>query len=121
MSEEEIKKQVSQYRNQIIAIIFVILALLISIYVINTFIRITKYGDKNNEYKSAIEKSKISALIILITTLYFAFIAYDAYKKDSTNTNLNYLIAVILVLIAAFMRFFTILDYGQVTGAEDII
>ncbi len=121
MTNEEIKRQVGRYKNQIIALIFTILALLISIYVIVTLIRITKYGDRNNEYKNILKNSQISSLIILIVTLYFAYIAYDTYKKNENNTNLNYLIAVLLVLIAAFIRFITLTNRGDVTGAEDIV
>ncbi len=121
MTETEIKEQIGRYKNQIIAIIFVILALLISIYVLNILIRIAKYGDRNNEYKDVIKKSQIASLIILITTLYFAYVAYDTYKKSETKANFNFLVAVIFVTIAAFIRFITITNNGDVTGAEDVI
>lgn len=121
MTEEEIRIQVGRYKNQIIAIVFVMLALLISIYVLNILIRITKNGDQNNEYQEVIRKSQISSLIVLLASLYFAYVAYETYKKSETKANLSFLIAVILVTIAAFIRFITITNNGDVTGAEDII
>lgn len=119
---EEARETIKQYKTQIIAVIFTILALFISIYVLADLIRVAKGEDPTgNLQKGAIQKSEISSLIILIVTLYFAYAAYKTYKKNPSQANFTFLIAVLFVLIAAFMRFLTITNSDTVSGVEDVI
>ena len=116
---EEARETIKQYKTQIIAVIFTILALFISIYVLADLIRVAKGEDPTgNLQKGAIQKSEISSLIV---TLYFSYAAYKTYKKNPSQANFTFLIAVLFVLIAAFMRFLTITNSDTVSGVEDVI
>lgn len=121
--DEQQRKLLYQYRNQLIGLILFIISLLISIYVINLLIKITKYGADAGEYKKIKDASTIASFIVLIVLLYFTYIGYQTYLKSKTKANLSFLIALILVLIAAFMRFITISSSitDDVSGAEDVI
>lgn len=120
--DEEKSEAIRQYKNQIIAVIFVILSLIISLFVLFDLIKIVRYGDKDNKLqKSTILRSEIASLIIVITTFYFAYLAYKTYKKSPTKANFTFLVASLLTLIAALMRFITIINSEDVEGIEDVI
>lgn len=104
MSDEN-KQIINSFKNQIIALIFALLAIIISISILNTFIKYYQNKATNEEYLKAQDKSKFVVLIYIVVTFYFAYIAYKNYKKNKTNTNFNFLVAVLLILIANVIRF----------------
>lgn len=116
-SEETIKK-LNSYKYQIVATFFVIIALLISITIIKDLYDQTLTGRNYN--KSIVKRSKIVALIILITTFYFLFVVYTNYVKNRNKDNFLFLVASELVALAAIIRFLNI-NKTDVSNEGDLI
>ncbi len=107
MNEESIYKQIRQYKDQIIAVFVVILALIIYLTVLDDLIKLAKGLKDESINKSILKRGEIIALLYLVVTIYFTYVAYKTYLKNKNNTNLNYLIALLLVLIACIIRYIT--------------
>lgn len=100
-NSEEIKR----YQTQILYLIIIIFAILISISVLKIFIDIAKgYTTYKKEEISILNRSKIAAIIVLFATIYFFNDALNTYKKNQNQTNLRFVIATMLVLIATILR-----------------
>ena len=100
-NSEEIKR----YQTQILYLIIIIFAILISISVLKIFIDIAKgYTTYKKEEINILNRSKIAAIIVLFATIYFFNDALNTYKKNQNQTNLRFVIATMLVLIATILR-----------------
>ena len=100
-NSEEIKR----YQTQILYLIIIIFAILISISVLKIFIDIAKgYTTYKKEEINILNRSKITAIIVLFATIYFFNDALNTYKKNQNQTNLRFVIATMLVLIATILR-----------------
>lgn len=100
-NSEEIKK----YHTQILFLIIIIFATLISISVLKIFIDIAKgYTTYKKEEMNILNRSKIATIIVLFAVIYFFNDALNTYKKNQNQTNLRFLIATMLVLIATILR-----------------
>lgn len=118
---EETTKKLKEYQIQIVVSFFIIIAVLISINVVNDLYYQTKTGDKNPQIqKNIYKKSKISSLIYLCAGLYFLYINFKTYMKNKTKSNLMFLIASELALVAALIRFMNIRK-NDVSNEGDII
>lgn len=118
---EETTKKLKEYQIQIVVSFFIIIAVLISINVVNDLYYQTKTGDRNPQIqKNIYKKSKISSLIYLCAGLYFLYITFKSYMKNKTKSNLMFLIASELALVAALIRFMNIRK-NDVSNEGDII
>ena len=100
-NSEEIKR----YQTQILYLIIIIFAILISISVLKIFIDIAKgYTTYEKEEINILNRSKIAAIIVLFATIYFFNDALNTYKKNQNQTTLRFVIATMLVLIATILR-----------------
>ena len=119
--DEETIKQLKSYQFQIVASFFIIIAIAISITVIQDLYLQTSRGySSSNINRRIIKKSRLSALILLIATFYFLYVTFTAYIKNKTKTNLVFLIATELGSIAVLMRYIAI-QKGTVQNEGDII
>ena len=109
-SEQHIKAKnslnlIGKYKKQIIFLIIAICSILISISVIKILIDIEKgFTTYKKEENKIIKKSKVAALLILISSIYFFSDSVKTYKKNQDRQSLNFIIATFLVLIAATIR-----------------
>lgn len=118
---QETTKKLKEYQTQIVVSFFVIIAVLISITVIKDLYYQTQTGDNNPQIqKNIYKKSKISSSIYLCAGLYFLYITFKSYMKNKTKSNLMFLIASELALVAAFIRFVNIRK-NNVSNEGDII
>ena len=113
------EEQLRSYKVQIVFSFFTLLALLISISVIKDLYYQTKYNTKNKEW-SIYQKSRLSSTILLIAAFYFVYISFKTYQKEKTNNNFYFLIASMLALIAAYIRFINITNQ-DVTNITDTL
>jgi cytochrome bd-type quinol oxidase subunit 2 len=113
------EEQLRSYKVQIVFSFFTILALLISISVIKDLYFQTKYNTKSGE-NLIYQKSKLSSTIVLIAAFYFVYISFKTYQKDKTNNNFYFLIASLLALIAAYIRYINI-NNQDVTNITDTL
>lgn len=119
--DEETLKQLKSYQFQIVASFFIIIAIAISITVIQDLYLQTARGYSSTDInRRIIKKSRLSALILLITTFYFLYVTFTAYIKNRTKANLVFLIATELGSIAVLMRYIAI-NKGTVQNEGDII
>ena len=96
---------IGKYKKQIIFLIIAICSILISISVIKILIDIEKgFTTYKKEENKIIKKSKVAALLILISSIYFFSDSVKTYKKNQDRQSLNFIIATFLVLIAATIR-----------------
>ena len=115
----EREEQLRSYKVQIVFSFFTLLALLISISVIKDLYFQTKYNTKSRE-NLIYQKSKLSSTIVLIAAFYFVYISFKTYQKDKTNNNFYFLIASLLALIAAYIRYINI-NNQDVTNITDTL
>ena len=113
------EEQLRSYKVQIVFSFFTLLALLISISVIKDLYYQTKYNTKNKAW-SIYQKSRLSSTILLIAAFYFVYISFKTYQKEKTNNNFYFLIASMLALIAAYIRFINITNQ-DVTNITDTL
>lgn len=122
MNQETIR-QINRYKTQIIFLIATIVSILISISIIKILIDIslgrTCYQREANKI---LYKSRISAIIILISIIYFLFDAIETYKKNQDNTSFAFLVATLLVLIAVSIRVLNLFNPStRVSNSNDVI
>lgn len=117
---EDSRKIILEYKTQIIVLLFSIIAIIISIIVINDLIKIEK-GDSNIDTNKVTKKSELSSLLFLLTSLFFAYTTYKNYIKNKTKSNFLYLIAVLLALIAATIRYITLKKENSIQGVDDVV
>lgn len=118
-NSEEIKR----YQTQILYLIIIIFAILISISVLKIFIDIAKgYTTYKKEEINILNRSKIAAIIVLFATIYFFNDALNTYKKNQNQTNLRFVIATMLVLIAAILRLINLFNsrYSDLSSIEEL-
>lgn len=104
----------------IVSLVAVLITLDISIKRINLY----KSGNLNNYTREKLGKeSELAVLFLIITALFFTYRTYQDYKKDPSSANRNFLIATILALIAAIIRYITLYKNrgGDFEGVEDVI
>ena len=113
---KEKEKQLRSYLVQLLFSFFLLISVILSISVIIDLYNKEKYGNVDEE--KIYRKSKTSSIIVLICAIYFVYISYDTYNKDKNNDNYYFLIASLLALIAAYIRFNTI-NKQDVTNVTD--
>lgn len=120
VDENELEFMVLELIFSFVALIALILTLIISVERINAY----KQGKLNNQTISELgRKSEIPLLLIILSTLFFAYTNYRNYKNNPSSANKNFLIAAILVLIAAIMRYVTLYQSRgeDFSGVQDVI
>ena len=121
--DEETINQIKRYKIQLVFLFVSIVSLIISIFIIKLLLDVAYGKVRYQRVKDQItNKSRIASLLILLSVFYFAYDAYLTYKKNRTNANLNFLIAALLVFIAAAIRTINLFKpTTQVLEAEDIV
>ena len=117
--DNESRKIISEYKAQIVCLLFSLFAVIVSIVIVKDLIDIEK-GIKTRKQAQINKKSEIVALIVLVISIYFTYTSIKQYKKKKNKANLSFLIAVILGLIASFIKLITIYQGGEIEGVEDI-
>lgn len=117
---EESRRIIRQYKTQIIVLLFTFISVILSYMVVIDLIKVEKGELKKNSYKTKL-KSKIAALLVIISAFYFAYSAFETYKKDKSNANFKFLIAALLALVSASIRYIEIFKNDDIEGAEDIL
>jgi sorbitol-specific phosphotransferase system component IIC len=118
---KESRKIILEYKTQIIVLLFSILAIIVSIIVLKGLIKIEEgyiYVDK----KRLSKQSEFSSLIFLFGTLYFTYTTYKNYMKNKSKDNFSYLIATLFALIAASIRYITLIkNNNNESSLDDIV
>lgn len=117
---DESRRIISQYKTQIIVLLFTLVSVIISILVVIDLIKVEKGVLPKNFYKTRY-KSRASSLIVLLSAFYLTYSAYDAYKRSKTKSNFAFLVAALLALVSAAIRYIEINKNSEIEGAEDII
>lgn len=104
----------------LVTLFALILILLISIERYNYYVNGTLDSKTISELG---RKSEIPLLLIILTSLFFAYTTYRNYKKEPSSANKNFFIATILVLIAALIRYITLYQSRgeDFSGVQDVI
>ena len=121
--DEETINQIKRYKIQLVFLFVSIVSLIISIFIIKLLLDVAYGKVRYQSVKNQItNKSRIASLLILLSVSYFVYDAYLTYKKNRTNANFNFLIAALLVFIAAAIRTINLFKpTTQVLEAEDIV
>lgn len=113
-------ENIERYKKQLILLIIIIFSIIISISVIKILIDIEKgYTTYKEQEKIIINRSRTAAIIILATSFYFASDAYKEYKKNQDRVSLNFLIAILLVLLAATIRTISLFKSTSETSVDE--
>lgn len=117
------EKEIRSYKTQIFALILSIFGVIVTITVLLNLIKIARGEDQNGELQEKVNvASEFVALLTFFIAIYFALIAYKTYRKEENAANLSFLLAAILVFVAAMIKYFEIIkNPDDVTGAEDIL
>lgn len=118
-----VERKLANYKTQIIFLILVIFATILSLSVVKILIDITQGKTTYKlQQKEILNRSRIAAIIILISAIYFFYDALKTYKKNKSQANFTFFIATLLALIAASLRLINLLyNNVQIYNAEDII
>lgn len=116
------KKQINTIKTQNLAVLALIIASSISIYINNG--NIDMIINKENSHfseKYILKLAKTSSIIVWIVSIYFVILNIDTYQKEKTKANASFLSASLFALSASSLRLFTIFDNsnGEITS-EDI-
>ncbi len=118
VDEEEIRKA----RLDVFFLCVLIIANVIGILLVLRRIKIIR-GQVNKEEatRRIIKDAEIALILVIVSSAYFLYKGWVEYKKNPTDENLSFLIALILIMIALIIRYFTLLKFDSVSGVEDII
>ncbi len=116
------KKQINTIKTQNLAVLALIIASSISIYINNG--NIDMIINKENSHFSEeyiLKLAKTSSIIVWIVSIYFVILNIDTYQKEKTKANASFLSASLFALSASSLRLFTIFgnSNGEITS-EDI-
>ncbi|MDD6301816.1 MAG: hypothetical protein PUA56_00680 [Bacillales bacterium] len=122
MNEETIEK-IKELKTQLIFLFVLLIALLLSVIITNDLIFVAKGKDYDGSINRSIKKKAVlSALLTLLVSGYFLYLAYKTYIQKRTKSNEIFLIIGILVLIAAILRYYNLTQPETIiTGADDVV
>lgn len=108
-SNNNIYEQIESLNMQLFFVTLVIIALFITLYVIQGYKDIILNGkNARHTQKELYHYSLVSSFLTTAASLYFLYYAYKNYKNDNSTANSLYLIVAILVGIGAVLRFLTL-------------
>lgn len=119
MEDEELNKEIRSLQLQAIALLALIFAFLIFLYIVTEQIKMKKCGIVDQEKANKLKQlSILAATIILLVTAYFVYRAYVEYMEDSTEANKYFLIASTLVSIGALIRLIVLKQTSDTTNTQ---
>ena len=105
------EKEIESLNIQILFISAVIIALILSIYILEGYKDIIINGrNAKHTQKELQDYAIIVSFITTTTALYFLYLAFKNYKNQNTTANSLYLIAAILIAIATVLGFMTLVS-----------
>ncbi len=122
--DREVEESIQKRKWEIFFTLVIILATCLIIYITLVRIRAERENRFNQRLIRRLGKiAEVAILLILISTLFFAYFGWEEYKKNPTEDNLAFLIATLLVVIAATIRYATLLKANgtNLDGPEDIV
>ncbi len=120
IDEKELELMILEIVFSFVSLVALVLTLLISIERIKAY----KEGRLDNQTISELgRKSELPLFLIVISALFFAYTNYRNYKNNPSSANKTFLIAAILGLIAAIMRYITIYQSRgtDFSGVQDVL
>lgn len=117
--DEETIKQLRSYKLQIAACFLSIIALIITISLLNELYSRTYYND-NIDSQSVYNKSKTAALLYVIVSFYFTYVTFQTYKKNQNKRNYTFFIVSALISILTLIRYLNITN-NDVSSGGDVI
>ncbi len=99
----------------------IIIANVIGILIILKRIKILKGQGTRVDNSSILKDAELAVILTFVATSSFAYESWKEYKKNPTNENMAFLLALILILVALFIRYLALRNSSYSVSVEDIV
>lgn len=99
----------------------IIIANVIGILIILKRIKILKRQGTKEDNSSIIKDAELAVMLTFVATAAFAYESWKEYKRNPTNENIAFLLALILILVALFIRYIALRNSSYAVSVEDIV
>lgn len=99
----------------------IIIANIIGILIILKRIKILKGQGTRADNSSILKDAELAVMLTFVATAAFAYESWKEYKRNPTNENMAFLLALILILVALFIRYIALRNSSYSVSVEDII